>query len=80
MKSGQTLAWDATCPDTFAPSHMALAAREAGTVASQAIVRSCRSVLSTVTICPHGHRHQNFWSVWARGFVIPEGAGKADQG
>ena len=35
-KSGQTLAWDATCPDTFAPSHVALAAREAGTVASQA--------------------------------------------
>ena len=35
-KSGQTLAWDATCPDTFAPSHVALAAREAGNVASQA--------------------------------------------
>ena len=35
-KSGQTLAWDVTCPDTFAPSHMALAAREAGTVASKA--------------------------------------------
>ena len=35
-KSGQTLAWDATCPDTFAPSHVALAAGEAGTVASQA--------------------------------------------
>ena len=35
-KSGRTLAWDATCPDTFAPSHVALAAREAGTVASQA--------------------------------------------
>ena len=35
-KSGWTLAWDATCPDTFAPSHVALAAREAGTVASLA--------------------------------------------
>ena len=35
-KSGQTLAWDATCPDTFAPSHVAFAAREAGTIASQA--------------------------------------------
>ena len=32
----RTLAWDVTCPDTFAPSLVALAAREAGTVASQA--------------------------------------------
>ena len=35
-KSGRTLVWDATCPDTFASSHVALAAREAGLVASQA--------------------------------------------
>ena len=35
-KNGQTLVWVATCPDTFAPSHVALAAREAGLVASQA--------------------------------------------
>ena len=35
-KCGRTLFWDATCTDTFAPSHVALAAREAGLVASQA--------------------------------------------
>ena len=35
-KGGRTLAWDATCPGAFAPSHVALAAREAGTVGSQA--------------------------------------------
>ena len=35
-KNGRTLVWDATCPDTFAPSHVALTAREAGLVASQA--------------------------------------------
>ena len=35
-KCGQTLVWDATCPDTYAPSHLALAAREAGAVAIQA--------------------------------------------
>ena len=35
-RNGRTLVWDATCPDTFAPSHVALAAREAGLVASQA--------------------------------------------
>ena len=27
---------DATCPDTFAPSHITLATREAGTVANEA--------------------------------------------
>ena len=35
-KCGLVLAWDATCPDTYAPSHLALAAREAGAVANQA--------------------------------------------
>ena len=35
-KCGRALAWDATCPDTYAPSHLALAAREAGAVANQA--------------------------------------------
>ena len=33
---GQALAWDATCPNTYAPSHLALAARETGAVANQA--------------------------------------------
>ena len=28
--------WDATCPDTFAPSHILLATSEAGAVAAQA--------------------------------------------
>ena len=28
--------WDATCPDTFAPTHIDLAGREAGAVAKQA--------------------------------------------
>ena len=35
-KSGRVLVWDATCPDTFAPSHLQLAIREAGAVADQA--------------------------------------------
>ena len=35
-KNGWALVWDATCPDTFAPLHVALAAREARLVASQA--------------------------------------------
>ena len=35
-KGGQVIVWDATCPDTFAPSHLQLAAKEAGAVADQA--------------------------------------------
>ena len=31
----KVLVWDATCPDTFAPSHISAAAREAGAVAAQ---------------------------------------------
>jgi len=33
---GKVLVWDATCPDTLAPSHSALATREAGAVAADA--------------------------------------------
>ena len=33
---GHVLVWNATCTDTYAPSHVALAAREAGAVAEQA--------------------------------------------
>ena len=35
-RSGRILVWDATCPDTFAPSHRDLATRGAGAVADQA--------------------------------------------
>ena len=35
-RSGRVLVWDATCPDTFAPSHLQLASKEAGAVANQA--------------------------------------------
>ena len=35
-KKGRILVWDATCPDTFAPFHLGLAARGAGAVADQA--------------------------------------------
>ena len=33
---GRILVWDATCPDTLVPSHIALASREPGLVAEQA--------------------------------------------
>ena len=35
-KGGKVLVWDATCPDTLAPSYSDLASREAGAVAEEA--------------------------------------------
>ena len=35
-KRGKILVWDATCPDTLAPSHSSLAIREAGAVTADA--------------------------------------------
>ena len=35
-KCGRALAWDVTCPDTFAPSHAMLATSEAGAIVDQA--------------------------------------------
>ena len=35
-KTGRVLVWDVTCPDTYAPSHISVATREAGAVAAQA--------------------------------------------
>ena len=35
LEAGQVLVWDATCPDTYAPSHISVATREAGAVATQ---------------------------------------------
>ena len=56
-KSGQTLVWDAMCPNTFAPSQVALAAREAGLVASQAerpkTPEACTPQLHP-SLCPSG--------------------------
>ena len=38
QRCGSALAWDVTCPDTYAPSHLRLATSEAGAVAEQAEV------------------------------------------
>ena len=39
MVLGRVLVWDATCPDTLAPSHSSLAIREAGADATEAKLR-----------------------------------------
>jgi len=64
-KKGQTLVWDATCPDTFAPSHVGIAAREAGLVASEA-KKAKPQVQSPLR--PGAHRELG--SIWAWGHFL----------
>ena len=51
-RSGRILVWDATCPDTFAPSHLGLASRGAGAVADQAEERK-RTKYAELTTTHH---------------------------
>ena len=54
-KSGKLLVWDATCPDTFAPSYSSIATREAAAVAAMAEERKAVkyvSLSSTYTFTP----------------------------
>ena len=48
-KNGKLLVWDATCPDTFAPSYTASATSEAGAVAAQAEEKKCDKYCNLVT-------------------------------
>ena len=54
-KSGQLLVWDATCPDTLAPSYRAHATQEAGKVAERAEERKVekyRCLPASHLFCP----------------------------
>ena len=48
-KGGKVLIWDATCPDTLAPSHLRLAVREAGAVADDAEFRKTQKYSNLVS-------------------------------
>ena len=43
-KRGKVLVWDATCPDTLAPSHSSLAIRESGAVAADTEYRKRQKI------------------------------------
>ena len=73
--------WDVTCPDTFAPSHLPSATREAGAVAAQA-ERNKQEKYAGL------NQHHNFTPVaietagpfaWARDFHFSEGSGLSSQ-
>ena len=73
-KSGRLLVWDATCPDTFAPSYRAHATQESGRVAAAAEERKeekyrCLPPSHWFTLLSiHGRN-------WSKVFVIAEGCG-----
>ncbi len=53
--NGKCLAWDVTCPDTFAASHVGTSATEAGQAAKQAEILKCRkyeALARTFTFVP----------------------------
>ena len=52
-RSGRIPVWDATYPDTFAPSHLDLAAWGAGTVADQAEARKRAKYAELVSTTHH---------------------------
>ena len=48
---GKLLVWDATCPDTLAPSHSTLATREAGAVAADAEHKKTQKYMHLLPTC-----------------------------
>ena len=50
-KCGQLLVWDATCPDTFAPSYYTIAAHQVGAVAQQAEDRKMQKHVKHLDSC-----------------------------
>ena len=69
-KSGCLVVWDATCPDTFAPSYRAHATQEPGKVAEAAEDRKCEKYMGL----PPGH----FFSpvaIETLGAIVPKVAG-----
>ena len=51
-KCGKLLVWDATCPDTFAPSYVSQATTAAGEVATHAEERKCSKYSSLHEFIP----------------------------
>ena len=75
-KCGQLLVWDATCPDTFAPSYSTIAAHQVGAVAQQAEDRKMQKYkhldpcyfFTPVAI-------ETKWSFWTKDNRVPERVG-----
>ena len=71
-RSGRLLVWDATCPDTFASSHLPSATREAGAVAALAEWSKQEKYIRSPQPTPHLHTgdHRDSRPFWARDFHV----------
>ena len=67
-RAGKVLVWDATCPDTLATSHTAVAAREAGAVAIKVRPKGGRKPSTPIwSQSPlRTHSSGNPWCIWPR--------------
>ena len=71
---GKLLVWDATCPDTYAPSYTAIASQEAGVVAAIAEERKKAKYIHLPVLLPHFHTggSGDCWCIWPRDICLPE--------
>ena len=64
-RCGKVLVWDATCPDTHAPSHLSAAVRGAGVVAAQAeqlkMAKYTHTWTRVIILYRSWWRHQECW-------------------
>ena len=65
-KCGQLLVWDATRPDTFAPSYSAIAAQQVGAVAQQAEDWKMQKYKHLDSCHFHSSGNRDDWSVWTK--------------
>ena len=73
-KCGQLLVWDATCPDTYAPSYSTIAAQQAGAVGQQAEDKKAQKY-KQLTPLFHSCGNRDIRSVWSKNSQFPKRAG-----
>ena len=69
---GRCLAWDATCPDTFAASHILLSSTQSGSVAAAAERKKCdkyADITAGVDFIPVAIETSGVWGEQALNFV-----------
>ena len=70
-RSGMLLVWDATCLDTFAPSHLSRATSEAGAVAANTRSKH-EKYLTSINVTSYTRGYGDGRSLWARNLLVPE--------
>ena len=78
--SGCLLVWDATCPDTLAPSYRAHVTQESGKVAASAEERKCEVPRPPPWSFLYSCSHRDLGCNWSKINGIFEGFGSSHQG